>query len=59
VEQRDIRLEEVITAKEAFITSTTKGVLPVIEINGSRITKGVAGEATLLLRKQLQQLPYS
>jgi branched-chain amino acid aminotransferase len=33
VEEKDITLDEIETAKEAFITSTTKTILPVREIN--------------------------
>jgi len=33
VEERDLTIEEIKTAKEAFITSTTKTILPVRQIN--------------------------
>ncbi len=39
VEERDVSLQEVLQAKEAFITSTTKNILPVQSINGTRITE--------------------
>ena len=34
VEERDIKLEELRTSKEVFITSTTKHVLPVSQVDG-------------------------
>ena len=37
VEERDIRIEELPTAKEAFITSTTRHILPVTMIDGVSI----------------------
>lgn len=43
-EERDIRMEELRTAKEAFITSTTKHIMPVFGIDGEVIGKGFPGE---------------
>ena len=43
-EQRDMTLEELKTAKEAFITSTTKHILPVLQIDDIIIGKGSPGE---------------
>jgi D-alanine transaminase/branched-chain amino acid aminotransferase len=34
VEERDVTIKEIKSAKEAFITSTTKTILPVREIDG-------------------------
>jgi branched-chain amino acid aminotransferase len=59
IEERDISIEDVLNAKEVFITSTTKQVLPVVEINGKKIAQGLSGTITLLLKKELQQLVYS
>lgn len=59
VEERDISIEEAVNAKEVFITSTTKQVLPVIEIDQKKIGTGVPGNIALLLKKQLQELTYS
>lgn len=55
-EEKDISLDDAMTAKEAFITSTTKQVLPVLKIDGQVIGSGKPGETTLWLRKQMQQL---
>jgi branched-chain amino acid aminotransferase len=43
-EERDIGLEELLTAKEAFITSTTKHILPVVRIDDKAIGRGLPGE---------------
>jgi branched-chain amino acid aminotransferase len=43
VVERDFSLEEVTHAAEAFITSTTKNVLPVVQLNGKPIGTGKAG----------------
>jgi branched-chain amino acid aminotransferase len=51
IEERDTSLQEVLQAKEAFITSTTKNILPVHSINGTRITAGAG-----LITKELFQL---
>lgn len=53
VEERSVRLEEIYDAAEAFMTSTTKGVLPVVKIDDRIIGSGVPGPTTKALRKQL------
>ncbi len=44
---RDITLEELSNAKEAFITSSAKGVMPVVRIDNNPIGDGQPGELTL------------
>ena len=46
-EERDVTLEEVYRAKEAFLTSTTKGVLPVVELDGKKIGNGQPGSIAM------------
>lgn len=53
VEERDISLQEVFRAKEAFITSTTKRLIPIIDVNGNRIGRGVPGNITSTLYQKL------
>ena len=53
VEERSVRLEEVYDASEAFMTSTTKGVLPIVKIDNRIIGSGVPGPTTKTLRNQL------
>jgi len=52
VEIRPLSLKETMAAKEAFMTSSTKGVMPVRQVDFWRINKGVIGETT----KQLMDL---
>jgi D-alanine transaminase len=52
VEQRPIALSEVFMASEAFITSASNTVMPVIGIDGQTISLGVPGPITLKLRSQ-------
>ncbi len=56
VEQRDLLLEELDKAKEAFITSTTKHVLPVTAIDGRAVGTGKAGEVSAWLQQALYTL---
>jgi branched-chain amino acid aminotransferase len=56
VEERDIDLNEVLHAKEAFISSTTKKILPVHSINGTRLTQ-TAGPVTKELLQLLEGEP--
>lgn len=53
VEEREVLLEELRTAKEAFITSTTKQVMPVKEVDGMRVGDGRIGPVARLLSAEL------
>ena len=46
VEERDVHLEELQNAEEAFLSSTTKGAMPVVQIDGNQIGAGVPGPIT-------------
>lgn len=52
VEEREVNLSEIYTADEAFITSSTKRLMPAVNIDGSFIGSGRPGEVT----KHLQDL---
>ncbi|MFP7571874.1 D-amino-acid transaminase [Marivita sp. S2033] len=51
IEERDFTIEEAIGADEAFVTSASAFVMPVIEIDGSVIGDGVPGGRALRLRE--------
>lgn len=53
-EERDLMLEELPHASEAFLTSTIKGVLPVVNIDEIRIGSGQPGPVALHLRELWQ-----
>ncbi len=59
-EQRDMTLEELKTAKEAFITSTTKHILPVLQIDdiiiGKESGEGMPGNVSRWLNQELYAL---
>ena len=46
IEERDVRIEELKDADEAFITSSTKMLFPVVEIDDILIGDGYPGEIT-------------
>lgn len=48
--------EDFLEADEAFITSTTTEILPVVSVDGKKINKGVPGETTKKLYSQLQKM---
>ena len=50
VEERAFTLEEAYAAREAFVTSASIFVLPVVEIDGRRIAGGEPGPITRRLR---------
>ncbi|RAJ35404.1 aminotransferase class IV [Pedobacter cryoconitis] len=47
--EREFSLEELYNASEAFITSTTKNILPVLKVDGKEIGDGKAGKVTAQL----------
>jgi len=51
--EESIQLEQLTTAKEAFITSTSKIILPVLKIDGQTIGNGKPGEITREIFKQM------
>jgi branched-chain amino acid aminotransferase len=53
---RPIRLEEVWEADEAFISSTTKVLLPVTQLDDQKIGSGKAGKITLDLLEKFRKL---
>jgi len=54
VEERPVSLEEIWTAREAFITSTTKHVLPVVQLDGRTIGEGKPGKVSEWLNGELK-----
>lgn len=55
VEERSISIREVYEAKEAFITSTTKNIWPVVKVDHQLINDGKPGPITRQLTMLLQQ----
>jgi len=55
VEERDISLQELRTAEEVFITSTTKQVLPVRQVDDTVLFKEAPGHISAQLLHLLQQ----
>lgn len=56
LEERNIPLEELYDATEIFITSTTKKIIPVLELDGHMIGDGKPGAQTRLLLESLNAL---
>ena len=51
VEEREVSLHELTSATEAFTTSTSKGIIPIVQIDDHKIGSGSAGERTKTLMK--------
>lgn len=51
VDERPLREAELFDLDEAFITSTTQGVMPVVDIDGRTIRNGRRGEVTARLQE--------
>jgi branched-chain amino acid aminotransferase len=56
IEVRSVSYKEVITADEAFTTSTTKWVMPVVQIGDVPVGNGLAGKRTLFLQELFEKL---
>ena len=56
VDERPLRAVELFDLDEAFITSTTQGVMPVTGIDGRAIANGRRGEVTSELQRLFDQL---
>jgi len=55
VEEKDIALKELEKAEEAFLTSTTKEILPVVKIDNKIIGNGKVGKKTRYLMDLFQR----
>lgn len=55
-EEREVTLDEVYQAKEVFLTSTTKRILPIVQVNDHVVGNGKPGNVTLHLLENLRQL---
>jgi D-alanine transaminase/branched-chain amino acid aminotransferase len=56
VEIRPVSFKEVITADEVFTTSTTKWVMPVVQIGEQPVGDGTAGKRTLFLQELFENV---
>jgi branched-chain amino acid aminotransferase len=56
IEVRPVSYKAVITADEAFTTSTTKWVMPVVQIGDVPVGNGLAGKRTLFLQELFEKL---
>ena len=57
VREKDCKLEELLGSEEVFITSTTKGVLPIVQIDGTIIADGQVGPVTKVIQKLIMNNP--
>ena len=56
IEERPVTYDELMEADEVFTTSTTKWVMPVVQIGHHQVGNGVAGKQTLFLQKLFEEL---
>ncbi|MGV3540400.1 MAG: aminotransferase class IV [Rufibacter sp.] len=56
VQETDVTLQDIAQAKEAFMTSTTKRILPIVEVDGQPVGDGKPGAVTLDLLQDLIEL---
>ena len=59
VDERPIKENELFSLDEAFITSTTAGVMPVTSIDGRKVGSGTIGSMTQRLQKDFLELERS
>jgi len=56
VEERDLFLKEIPNFSEAFITATTKEIMPAVVIDNLKIGDGKVGKITKILMKEFKRL---
>jgi len=56
IEERSVTYDELMEADEVFTTSTTKWVMPVVQIGHHQVGNGEAGKQTLFLQKLFEEL---
>lgn len=56
VEQREVGINEIKNAAEVFMTSTTKRILPVGQVDDTIINDGKAGPVTTILNQAFRQM---
>lgn len=56
IKEAVVTLKDIANAKEAFITSTTKNVLPVLKIDGKIVGNGKPGEITKKIYEKIFDL---
>lgn len=54
----DVSLDDAFAADEVFLTSTTRNVLPIVEIDGRRIGEGVPGPVTRDLMERFARAAF-
>ena len=55
IQEKDIKLKELLESGEAFITSTTRDIVPVTKIDNKKISDGKVGKNTKLLMETYEQ----
>jgi branched-chain amino acid aminotransferase len=53
IQEKDFKMNELLAADEVFITSTTKGVLPITKIDSKIISNGRIGAITQAIQKEI------
>lgn len=56
--ETEVSLENLKNAREVFITSTTKNILPVVQIDGNVVGEGRPGKLTQLLANEYNRMVY-
>ncbi|WP_205502388.1 aminotransferase class IV [Rufibacter psychrotolerans] len=56
MQEGTVTLEDIGRAREAFMTSTTKRVLPIVQVNGAPVGTGKPGPVTMHLLQELRAL---
>ena len=55
VRYRPLKLDQLPAVKEAFITSSSRGIVPVVQIDDVKVGRGIVGQTTKLLMKAYEE----
>lgn len=56
VEQREVKLEELLQADEVFLTAANKRIMPVVKVDDHQIGNGKPGDRTKQLMKMFDEI---
>jgi len=59
LEERDVSVEEMYSADEAFLTSSFKDIVPVVEVGGKKIGTGAPGPVTKRVMELFRSLAHT
>lgn len=55
IRQKDVTLKDLMAADECFLTNSTKGIVPIVKVDGKKIGRGTRGPVTKHLMRVFEE----